>query len=95
MEPSNPLLDQFVLGLARSSQPRVLFLPTASGDPTGQINAFYARFSGRACTAEHLSLFRLREARRPLRETVLAFMARAEGLSASASAAADTAAARR
>jgi peptidase E len=71
MEPSNPLLDDFILGLARSEQPRILFLPTASGDTTAQINAFRARFGGRVCVAEHLSLFRLRDARRPLRETVL------------------------
>jgi dipeptidase E len=71
MEPTNPLLDEYVLGLARSKEPRVLFLPTASGDTTGQINAFRARFAGRPGVSEHLSLFRLREARRPLRETVL------------------------
>jgi peptidase E len=71
MEPTNPLLDDYVLGLARSQEPRLLFLATASGDTTGQINAFRARFAGRPGVAEHLSLFRLREARRPLRETVL------------------------
>jgi peptidase E len=71
MEPTNPLLDEYVLGLARSKDPRVLFLPTASGDTTGQINAFRARFAGRPGVCEHLSLFRLRQARRPLRETVL------------------------
>jgi dipeptidase E len=71
MEPANPLLDDFVLSLARSKEPRILFLPTASGDTTGQINAFRARFAGRTCVPEHLSLFRLRDARRPLRETVL------------------------
>jgi dipeptidase E len=71
MEPTNPLLDEYVLGLARSKEPRVLFLPTASGDTTGQINAFRARFADRTCVPEHLSLFRLRDAKRPLRETVL------------------------
>jgi peptidase E len=71
MEPTNPLLDDYVLGLARSKEPRVLFLPTASGDTTGQINAFRARFADRTCVPEHLSLFRLRDAKRPLRETVL------------------------
>jgi dipeptidase E len=49
----------------------VLFLPTASGDTTAQINAFQARFADRWCVHEHLSLFRLRDARRPLREIVL------------------------
>ena len=36
MEPANPLLDDFVLGLARSAEPRILFLPTASGDETAR-----------------------------------------------------------
>ncbi len=71
MEPNNPLLDDFVLSLARAGEPRILFLPTASGDTTAQINAFKARFSNRTCVAEHLSLFRLRESKRSLEETVL------------------------
>lgn len=70
MEPANPLLDDYALSLSRSREPRILFLPTASGDTTPQINAFKARFTGRNCVAEHLSLFRLRETRRPLREMV-------------------------
>jgi peptidase E len=70
MEPSNPLLDEFVLGLVPAREPRILFLPTASGDATGQINAFRARFADRACQPEHLSLFRLRDARRPLEQIV-------------------------
>ena len=70
MEPNNPLLDDFVLSLTPVKEPRVLFLPTASGDTTAQINAFQARFAGRTCAAEHLSLFRLREMRRPLREMI-------------------------
>jgi dipeptidase E len=77
MEPSNPLLDDFVLSLApahpspSSREPRILFLPTASGDTTAQIAAFHARFADRHCVAEHLSLFRLHELRRPLQEIVL------------------------
>jgi peptidase E len=72
MEPNNPLLDDFVLSLARRSEPRILFLPTASGDTTAQINAFRARFTARTCAPEHLSLFRMRESTRTLEETVLA-----------------------
>jgi peptidase E len=72
MEPNNPLLDDFVLSLTPAKQPRVLFLPTASGDTTAQINAFQARFADRMCSPEHLSLFRLRDAKRPLEEIVLA-----------------------
>jgi dipeptidase E len=71
MEPTNPLLDEFVLSLSSSTEPRILFLPTASGDTTPQINAFYARYGGRACAPTHLSLFRLSEVERPLQEIVL------------------------
>jgi peptidase E len=71
MEPGNPLLDDYVLSLALAKEPRILFLPTASGDTTAQINAFRDRFAERSCVPEHLSLFRLRDCRRPLREMVL------------------------
>jgi peptidase E len=71
MEPGNPLLDDYVLTTTRSREPRLLFLPTASGDTTTQINAFYARFGGRGCVAKHLSLFRLGEIERSLEEIVL------------------------
>ncbi|MGA9874898.1 MAG: peptidase E [Solirubrobacteraceae bacterium] len=70
MEPTNPLLDDFVLSLAPASEPRILFLPTASGDTTTQINAFYARFGGRECVPEHLSLFRLGDLEGSLEELV-------------------------
>lgn len=73
MEPANPLLDDFVLDLARARAraPRILFLPTASGDQGAQIAAFHARFAGRACIPEYISLFRMRDLRRSLEETVL------------------------
>jgi len=71
MEPNNPLLDDFVLSLADVGEPRILFLPTASGDTTTQVNAFRARFSERACVTEHLSLFHLRDSTRSLADTVL------------------------
>ena len=72
MEPTNPLLDDFVLSLAPAhvKAPRILFLPTASGDTNAQINAFQARFAGRACVPEHLSLFHLRDLQRSLQDTV-------------------------
>jgi peptidase E len=71
MEPTNPLLDDFVLSLTDAKQPRVLFLPTASGDTTTQINAFQARFADRWCIHEHLSLFRLQDSKRPLAQILL------------------------
>jgi peptidase E len=71
MEPTNPLLDDYVLSLSSAKEPRILFLPTASGDTTAQINAFHARFANRLCVPEYLSLFRLGEVKRPLAEIVL------------------------
>jgi dipeptidase E len=71
MEPENPLLDDFVLSLSPVREPRILFLPTAAGDTNGLINAFHARFGDRACTPTHLSLFRMADVKRPLREIVL------------------------
>jgi dipeptidase E len=72
MEPTNPLLDDYLLTLSPAREPRILFLPTASGDTTAQINAFYDRYGGRSCTPTHVSLFRLDELERALEETVLA-----------------------
>lgn len=62
MEPENPLLDDYIMGLARFGRsralerPRVCFLGTASGDAEGYITEFYAAFDGRA-EASHLALF--------------------------------------
>ena len=70
MEQENPLLDRYVLGLARTPRPRVCFVPTASGDAQAYIDRFYAAFSDHACEATHLSLFKLPSA--DLRGFVLA-----------------------
>jgi dipeptidase E len=70
MEPDNAALDDFVLSLSDRPEPRVLFLPTASGDPTAHITGFYARFARRA-SATHLSLFRRHGSARSLADIVL------------------------
>ena len=57
MEPGDPLLDEFVLSLARSSRPRVCFLPTASGDADGYIVRFYRAFAALDCRPGDLRLF--------------------------------------
>ena len=62
MEPS-PLLDDYILAAARRPNPRVLFVPTASGDSSEYIGKFYRAFA-RRCEARHLELFR-RETWRP------------------------------
>jgi peptidase E len=55
-DPDNPLLDDFILGLTGQARPRVLFLPTATGNVPTYIMSFYTAFSRRA-EASHLDLF--------------------------------------
>jgi dipeptidase E len=51
-----PLLDDHVLASAGVDRPRVLFVPTASGDSPGYVAHFHDVFADRAETA-HLPLF--------------------------------------
>jgi dipeptidase E len=69
--PGDPALDELVLQLAGKPVPRILFLPTASGDPREQIARFHVAFGDRPCEPDVLSLFRLAELRRPLTEVLL------------------------
>ena len=57
MEPGNPLLDQFVLSLARSPSPMVCFLPTAGGDAEAYVARFYRAFATLDCRPCDLQLF--------------------------------------
>jgi len=62
-EPENPLLEDYILAQSANPQPRVCFLPTASGDADPYIVKFYNAFSGtafphRRAIPTHLSLFR-------------------------------------
>jgi dipeptidase E len=70
--PGDPALDELVLELSGRREPRILFLPTASGDPTEQISSFHATYGQRAALATVLSLFRRHGDVRTLREIVLA-----------------------
>ena len=58
--PDNSLVDEYVIGLARAERgrerPRVCFVPTASGDSSDYLAAFYAAFARRS-EAIHLGLF--------------------------------------
>src|SRR5579872_7424344 len=69
MEPDVPLLDNYILSLARSPRPRICFVPTASGDSENYCFRFYESFSRQNCIPAHLPLF----VRKPwdLREFVL------------------------
>ena len=59
MEPENLALDRYVLSQARSGDPIVCFVPTASGDSDNYVRKFYASFSRFACRPRHLSLFEI------------------------------------
>jgi peptidase E len=70
--PGDPALDELVLELSGRREPRILFLPTASGDPNEQIAHFHATYGRRCALATVLSLFRRHGDPRSLREIVLA-----------------------
>ncbi len=57
MEPDNPVLDDHVLALAGVPRPRVLFVPTASGDSAEYIGQFYEAFPSERADASVLKLF--------------------------------------
>jgi dipeptidase E len=52
----HPALTRYVLGLTRR-RPRVLFLPTASGDSADYLLTFYRELAGVDCEPAHLELF--------------------------------------
>jgi dipeptidase E len=59
MEPENLLLDRYILAQARTADPTVCFVPTASGDQDNYVRRFYDAFTTLRCRPRHLSLFRV------------------------------------
>lgn len=59
MEPHNLALDRYVLSQAKRPNPKICFLPTASGDADGYVLNFYKAFTTLNCVPSFLSLFRL------------------------------------
>jgi peptidase E len=59
MEPENLALDRYVLSHARSGDPVVCFVPTASGDSDSYVRRFYSSFARLQCRPRHLSLFEI------------------------------------
>ena len=61
MEPDNPLLDDFVLGLARRrggrASPRICLIPTATGDDPAPIADFERLFARPRAEPRVLRLF--------------------------------------
>src|SRR3954453_8038338 len=71
-EPADAALERYVLGLAENAEPRICFLPTASGDPQEQVVRFHAAFDPLPCHAEALELFHLHGRDLDVREHILA-----------------------
>jgi dipeptidase E len=57
MDGDNPLLDDFVLSLARRKRARICFIATASGDSDTYIRLFHDAFPPKRAHATHLRLF--------------------------------------
>ncbi|HEX9620745.1 MAG TPA: Type 1 glutamine amidotransferase-like domain-containing protein [Polyangiaceae bacterium] len=55
---SSLLLERWVLGLCSTREPRVCFVPTASGDSEAYIDRFHGAFRTLPCTPSVLRLFR-------------------------------------
>ena len=58
MEPDNPLLDFYIYSLSDKAEPKICFLPTASGDSEEYIARFYQHFAPKPAHLSHLSLFK-------------------------------------
>ena len=52
-----PVVVRHLFSLARRERPRVLFLPTASGDDPAYLLTFYQQLAGWDCEPAHLALF--------------------------------------
>jgi len=52
-----PALTRYVLDLAGKPRPKILFVPTASGDDAAYLLSFYQALAGVACEPSHLLLF--------------------------------------
>jgi peptidase E len=52
-----PALTRYVLDLAGKPRPKILFVPTASGDDSAYLLSFYQALGGVDCEPSHLALF--------------------------------------
>jgi len=53
----HPALTHYLLALTGKTFPKILFVPTASGDEPGSLLTFYQTFAGLRCEPSHLALF--------------------------------------
>ena len=51
-------IEQYILDQSSKSNPKILFIPTASAEPPDYIENFYKVFNELECHPSHLSLFK-------------------------------------
>lgn len=56
-EPRSDALERYILKASGAERPKVLFVPTASGDDATRIAAFYTLYSALECRPSHLTFF--------------------------------------
>ena len=56
-DPGNPALQLYLLAQTRKANPRVCFIPTATGDAPEYIARFYAEMAKHRCRPAHLPFF--------------------------------------
>ncbi|MGH9687701.1 MAG: Type 1 glutamine amidotransferase-like domain-containing protein [Candidatus Acidiferrales bacterium] len=57
LDSGNPPLQRYILRQVRRSNPKICFIPTATGDDSVHIAKFYSTFSKLRCQPTHLPLF--------------------------------------
>ena len=57
MKPENLKLDQYLLSMTNKINPKICFIPTASGDDESYRRRFYSSYKKLNCETSHLSLF--------------------------------------
>jgi len=57
-EPENELIDRYILSCSGKVNPKICYIPTASGDSDICISWFYDFFNKMECQPSHLSLFK-------------------------------------
>ena len=57
-DPENLLLERYIIQQTGAAQPKVAFVPTASGEPDNYLASFYPAFLKLGCRPSHLSFFK-------------------------------------
>jgi aminopeptidase N len=51
-------IEKYIINQSNKTNPRICFIPTATGDDKGYIDNFYKAFDSLDCITSHINLFR-------------------------------------